>query len=502
MFAQSRRNDRGQVLILVAVAMFTLIGVAALVIDLGFSWMLRRHEQNAADPAALAAARWIPDYRGTGNATYGPTGYMLHEACAVARQNGFFPAAADNDGCIAANDGARAATLTVNYPPKGPSAGPYQGRHGYVQVVIAAKHELFFGRIFGQSEATVTTAAVAALDEGESSPYSLIALDYTDDCSTAEIGGSGKAPKVTVEGAVHVNSTCGSPDDAAGSGKCEDTGEPKGALFIHGGGELNAQEDVFVSGVCKAVPTAIKGPGVLHEDNVQIGDPLGLVEPPRISDFSAGSCNGKTLTPASNGCKFKGGGTFTLQPGIYYGGWDIQGTSTRLELQPGIYIIAGGGITQTGGTLEAVEDPATGVPAEVLIYSTDNPTYAAGCLAGTEGNSRCQRGINLNGGQLLLSGIQTIPRLKGMLIWQDEDGSCPRDSGPCDVQLGGSTSMNVSGTIYAPDQTVVLAGGSSGTGIASVQIIAWQWKITGDALLVMPYDPDDFLNLQQRGLVR
>ena len=52
---------RGQILILGAVAMVVLLGIAALVVDLGFGWMLRRQEQNAVDPAAVAAARYIPD---------------------------------------------------------------------------------------------------------------------------------------------------------------------------------------------------------------------------------------------------------------------------------------------------------------------------------------------------------------------------------------------------------------------------------------------------------
>jgi uncharacterized membrane protein len=55
------RSSDGQILVLVAVAMVVLIGIAALVVDVGFSWMLRRQEQNAADPGAIAAARWLRD---------------------------------------------------------------------------------------------------------------------------------------------------------------------------------------------------------------------------------------------------------------------------------------------------------------------------------------------------------------------------------------------------------------------------------------------------------
>jgi uncharacterized membrane protein len=52
---------RGQVLIIVAFAMVVLMGIGAIVIDLGLSWMLRRHEQNAADPASIAAAAYIEE---------------------------------------------------------------------------------------------------------------------------------------------------------------------------------------------------------------------------------------------------------------------------------------------------------------------------------------------------------------------------------------------------------------------------------------------------------
>ena len=46
-------SERGQIVILVAASLIVLMGVMALAIDLGFSWMLRRQEQNAADPAAI-----------------------------------------------------------------------------------------------------------------------------------------------------------------------------------------------------------------------------------------------------------------------------------------------------------------------------------------------------------------------------------------------------------------------------------------------------------------
>ena len=103
-----------------AAAMFTLIAVAAVVVDLGMSWMLHRDQQNTVDPGAVAAARFIPD---------GNKAKMDEVACRYAVENGFFPSATTFDitastGCVPAND-PNAATLEVRLPPYGPLAGQY-----------------------------------------------------------------------------------------------------------------------------------------------------------------------------------------------------------------------------------------------------------------------------------------------------------------------------------------------------------------------------------------
>ena len=80
-------DPRGQVLIITALALLVLIGIGALVADLGMSWMLRRHEQNAADPAAIAAARHLKDEFGDPSWDQGAA---EADACFYARENGFF----------------------------------------------------------------------------------------------------------------------------------------------------------------------------------------------------------------------------------------------------------------------------------------------------------------------------------------------------------------------------------------------------------------------------
>jgi len=53
------RGNRGQVLVLVALAIFVLLGFAALGIDVGFMYSVRHELQRSADAGALAgASKW------------------------------------------------------------------------------------------------------------------------------------------------------------------------------------------------------------------------------------------------------------------------------------------------------------------------------------------------------------------------------------------------------------------------------------------------------------
>jgi uncharacterized membrane protein len=56
---KKRQQERGQVLVLFAGGVVVLLTVAALAFDVGMMLLERRDEQNAADAAALAGARYI-----------------------------------------------------------------------------------------------------------------------------------------------------------------------------------------------------------------------------------------------------------------------------------------------------------------------------------------------------------------------------------------------------------------------------------------------------------
>jgi hypothetical protein len=382
-----------------------------------------------------------------------------------------------------------------------------------VQVVISRQHASFFGRIFGQAQATVVASAVAANVKGQANSNSLVALDPTT-CSSGVVSGGAQVsitPTIDpttghpyVGGFVQVNSGCGNPTYIDGT--CG-VGEGSSAITMNGAGSSLTAPKVFVHGTCgRANNNSFNSP--LDEGAVQIGDPLASLQPPRIADFPAGQCGvgGIVTAPTganSKGCNFNSNGTtYTLSPGVYYGGWSI-GNNVTLQLNPGIYIMAGGGVgLQSGGSIQSVTD-INGNPAPVMIFSTDNP--AATCPGGA--SYQCQGSIDFTATSTLrLSGLDESPcppvsstgcPYNGILIWQD--GNWSNTTKP--VTLGGQTDLQISGTIYAPKALVTLTGGSSGTGIASVQIIAWQWNLGGGAVLTMPYDPTKLYEPKDLGLV-
>jgi hypothetical protein len=499
-----RGKDRGQILVIFAGGLVLLMAITAIVVDLGFAFMTRRMEQNIADPGAIAAARLIP----AANAGLATVTDMRRVACGIARQNGLFRFAPDDNGCTAAND-ADGSILAVNFPPSS-NAGSFTGRPGFVEVVISRNSGTLLGRVLGINSIPVSSSAVAAFNDGDSNSNSLVALDPRG-CGGASSAGKVSGTNTVVQiqpaidpstglpfegGYVHVNSTCGNPANINTS--CTSDGG-QSALDVNGNGAQLTAPRVYVSGTCTVSGGSMTSP--LVEGAVQIGDPLADLPPPQLADQPPAKCDPSDpaspyLTPTgpnSKGCNFPSGTTI-LDPGVYYGGWTIS-NHTDLELRPGIYYIAGGGITLSGatGSLESVSGDPT-VDARVMIFSTDNrQTTCAGL-----NSFQAQGPLSFSANSTFHAKALNTGPYKGILLWQDGKG-CQPDA---PVSLGGNGNVVIAGTIYAPKATVTINGGATGTGSASVQIISNQWVISGGATLTMPYDPRELYQFDQKGLVR
>jgi len=514
--------------ILTAAAMVVLLGIGALVVDLGLSWMLRRHEQNAADPAALAAARFIGDQDPLTGAQSFDADKAWAAACHYAIQNGIFEPS--NVDCDPTTDGT---AMEVVYPPD-TRAGSDGGHTGKVQVVFTDRHPSFFGAIFGRSTATVSTQAVASRQRGETNLHSLIALRPSG-CDSARVHGNGvvyvfpAAGYTGPGGFVHVEDNCGTntSDDLCA------TAGGNGALDIGGTSDLIATR-VNVRGSCKGQND--EPHGILNEAASTNGDPLATLVFPDFLGEPGEFCGDPSVAPQTQptgtnakGCGAGGGPDWeetpclddpsqdcvNLQPGVYYGGWDFD-ANMRVNLQPGIYIIAGGGIDiPLTSSLDSLG--GGGTPAPILIYNTDNPDPACGAS-----NAYCQQqNLKLKAENLQLAALradQPCPPITtvggcpfgGIVIWYDSEGA-QGAAATGQVEINGNAELYISGTIYAPRSDVYVLGNAIvnsqaecdiSTHVAAIQIISWTWQIGGTGDLCMPYDPNQLYKPRSQGLVR
>lgn len=485
-------SANGQVLPLFAFGLVVLFLFAALVLDVGQSLFDKRKQQDAADAAALAGARWVTD-----------------SGCFTAPSNGNCPNAVQAAMAIATKHGYAPSQVQINIPPT--NASRFAGARGHIQVVINSTRPSWFAGVAGLTSFNVSALAVAANTTGYSLPYSFLALNPS--CasgSNSTVTGNGT---VTVGGAIQVNTT----------------GCNQGAFKVGGGGTNTVS--VTSAGGCNVTGTAVTTggsavscPGPPTQGAPFIPDPLSdlevdlttLAAAPAVqvlapvgqtmpnNSFCPGTSNAGSVTSPKK-CQLGMVGpssttvtTLLLSPGIYYGGLDVQypptGKTLNVYLLPGIYAFAGGGFSPSGNgngifnlrTVVSAGDLSFG--GGVLLYNTDHPlcaTTGAGCIGAVS--------VTGGAGSLQLKPYQFDP-YKNLLLYQDRNAS----NQPA-ISITGQGTFDVSGTIYAPKANVKVAGSGSGV---SAQIIAYTFDVTGGGALNVTYNADGVYKLNGLGLVQ
>lgn len=176
--APNRRRERGVTLALVAVAIFSIVAMAGLSIDVGTLYQGSAEAQRAADAAALAAARVISISGITGAASPATDTPSWRQICggasSVANETAVAVAQQNTIG------GASNPTVTVTYSYLGGSpnsdcstlAGAF-GVNPIVTVVVQQTGlRTYFSRIWGRTGSSVSaTASAEALNPSNSSSY-------------------------------------------------------------------------------------------------------------------------------------------------------------------------------------------------------------------------------------------------------------------------------------------------------------------------------------------
>jgi len=136
--ADPAQRERGQILVIFALALVVIIGMVGLILDSGSAFAQRRGEQNAADLASIAGAN---AYLNTDGSVAVRTVAAQAAALASATRNGY------TDGV----NGAAVPTPTVTLMQSGVQ----------VRVSITAPHANTFSRIYGQNSWDVSVEAAA-----------------------------------------------------------------------------------------------------------------------------------------------------------------------------------------------------------------------------------------------------------------------------------------------------------------------------------------------------
>jgi len=154
----SRRGERGQTIILVAISLVSLLAMAALAIDVVTLYVARSEIQRAADAAALAGAKAIADSSVT---TLPPGDSKLAAATTLARTMAASAVSAMLNANPPINQVAGQAvtpTTSVTFPG---TANPTNS-NPYVTVTLKVTTlPTFFSRIWGNTAATVSATAAA-----------------------------------------------------------------------------------------------------------------------------------------------------------------------------------------------------------------------------------------------------------------------------------------------------------------------------------------------------
>jgi Flp pilus assembly protein TadG len=152
-----RHNDEsGQAIVMVAVTCVVLLGAAALVIDVGKAYVVKRHLQASVDAAALAGAQSLPD-----------------SAAAVAAAQAY------SGAFLAKNDEPRLPGVSTTAVTKCLGAKPCNPVNALV-VDETTTSPTIFARVLGINSSTIHARATALMSQGQPAPAPvMIAVDRT-----------------------------------------------------------------------------------------------------------------------------------------------------------------------------------------------------------------------------------------------------------------------------------------------------------------------------------
>jgi Putative Tad-like Flp pilus-assembly len=372
------RDNRGTTIVLVAITLPVLLGFVGLGVEAGLWWTIFRHNQSAADFAALSGAFEL--------AAGKP--YQT-DICALAQRdaarNGFtfqsFACPALSRGCTNPASG----KMCANNPPVlGPSAGDLKA----VEVILAQQQNTFFASLF-LPNVTIDARAVAKVQNNGLS------------CDTALDPTAGKA--IQFQGNTTVNLNCSfasnstSPDSIDISGS---TTLNANSLWTVGNWSTNGNPSISLSSGSFTQVAPVTDP---YAGKITYTKPTNATCTNWTSLLPTGS---GSLSPLAGGqfycpMTFNSGNNVTLSPGVYLingetnqndafrinTGATVSGTGVTIiatgtnSSKAGAFNIQGGTVTLVAPTTSLTPPGGGTVPSGLLFYQDPSIVDAASVKA-------------------------------------------------------------------------------------------------------------------------
>ncbi len=426
----------GTILVLTSLVLLTIVGMLGLVLDSGLLMSQYRQVQNSADAAALAAAQSLIDGKTETTARTVGTSFVTNY------------------------NGLGNATVTIRIPP---TSGPYNANLKFAEAIVEFPIQTRLIQLLGGPASRTVSARAVAGYQAVSSSAGVIALDPEATPGFMAVGNG----TFIIDGTGITNSEGGGVDE---------NGDPVDGLNgygaqVSGNGVIKGRLILVNGGVNR--PDGFIQYDPANPDNPLVAlaglypDPFRYLPTPTVSTG---------VDPTNRGSiKVSGENTnATFYPGVYS---DIQVSSGTARLMPGIYVVKGGEVRITGGTVTA---------AGVMFYLTgsDYSPYT-GLPDANDGEARPPHttgnpfgGVTINSGAFLSPLANTGGPYDGMLIYHRRFNDSVIDV------AGNAYDGLMTGTVYAKWSLLKLAG----QGVFNTQFVVGQVTWRGNGTMILNYN--------------
>lgn len=477
-----RLQERGQALIMIALAVVGLFGFSALAIDGSRIFSDRRHAQNAADTAALAAA--LARVRAVGS-NLDANGNPIQSAIDAETVDAGMKRAASNGYENDANSTVEVhmcdevQSLNLQPPCEGLPGGVTLSE--YIQVKIVSTIPTTFARVIGRAQVTSVLTAIARAKSGRPSPLvngnALAALAPSEPDA---ILGNGNTYLDVNNSGIFSNS-----DVKDLSAPCQE-----GSMSTIGNGDYFVDTSIqLVGSLCKNQNSNVNGPVVptnhiKYPPDISIQLPTISCGPQKSVPQPTQNVVGEdvyTFTPGTYGnINLPATGHINFDEGNYCftGGVDIRGTAKVIANRVN-FLISGGEFSLNGRTTFTCD--------RALIYINGG----TGMKFNGTGENACNNvtfiastgTVSWNGSVTNRFFAPTGGEYKNVLIYLPYGNSS-------ELKITGNADNQLKGSIIAVSSKITIGGNQWTTGLHS-QIIGYTINIQGNSQTTINYVPDE-----------